>query len=71
MYTVYHASVKVDGTKVMKDFRDEELASMWLRLMTAQYMGRVSSPSLTCTTYSDIFKTPMSTRGVTQQNADE
>ena len=64
MYTVYHASVKVDGLKVMQDFRDEELASMWLRLMTAQYTGRIASPSLTCTTYSDIFKAPMGARMV-------
>lgn len=59
MFTVYHASVKVDGLKVMQDFRDDESASMWLRLMTAQYMGRVASPTVTRTTYSHIFGTPM------------
>lgn len=66
MYTVYHASVKVDGLKVMQDFRDEELASMWLRLMTAQYVGRVSSPTIRCVTYSSIFHTPMDERGVSR-----
>lgn len=59
MFTVYHASVKVDGLKVLRDFYHCETATMWLRLMTAQYMGRVSSPAVTCTTYSHIFGTPM------------
>lgn len=59
MKKVYTASVMVDGLKVYRDCRDDEEASMWIRLMTAQYMGRIASPTITCTAYSEIFGTPM------------
>lgn len=65
MRKVFTASVMVDGLKVLQDFRDEDHASMWIRLMTAQYMGRLASPLITCTTYSDIFKAPMTIGGGT------
>ena len=53
------ASVIVDGFKVLRDCRDDEEASLWIRFMTAQYMGRVASPTITHTAYSEIFKAPM------------
>lgn len=59
MRRVYTASLYIDGTKTQKEFSNEETASLWLRMMTAQYFGRVASPSLTCTLYSDIFNAPM------------
>lgn len=65
MRKVFTASVMVDGLKVLQDFRDEDKASMWIRLMTAQYMGRLASPLITCTAYSDIFKAPMTIGGGT------
>ena len=63
MRRVYTASVWVDGLKVLQDFDDEEKASMWVRLMAAQYNGRIASPAITCTAYSEIFKTPMTGGG--------
>lgn len=59
MRKVTTASVMVDGLKVSRTCRDEEEASLWIRYMTAQYMGRVASPIITHTTYSDIFHTPV------------
>ena len=59
MRKVCTASVVVDGVKVYRGCRDEEEASMWIRLMTAQYLGRVASPAITCTVYSEIFHTPV------------
>ena len=53
------ASVIVDGFKVLRECRDDEEASLWIRFMTAQYMGRVASPTITHTAYSEIFKAPM------------
>ena len=63
MRRVYTASVWVDGLKVLQDFDDEDKASMWVRLMAAQYNGRIASPAITCTTYSEIFKAPMTGGG--------
>ncbi len=59
MRRVYTASVIVDGFKVIRECRDDEEASLWIRFMTAQYMGRVASPTITHTAYSEIFKAPM------------
>lgn len=59
MRKVTTASVMVDGFKVYRDCRDDEEASLWIRFMTAQYMGRVASPTITHTAYSEIFGTPM------------
>lgn len=65
MRKVFTASVMVDGLKVLQDFDDEDKASMWIRLMTAQYLGRVASPAINCTAYSEIFNRPMTIGGVT------
>lgn len=59
MRKVTTASVMVDGFKVYRDCRDDDEASLWIRYMTAQYMGRVASPAITHTTYSDIFNAPV------------
>lgn len=59
MRKVITASVMVDGLKVYRNCRDEEEASMWIRLMTAQYLGRIASPAISCTAYSEIFKAPL------------
>lgn len=61
MKKVYTASVLVNGLRLQRECRDEDEASMWIRLMTAQYLGRVASPSIACTAYSEIFKAPMIT----------
>lgn len=62
MNRVFTASVMVDGLKVYRNFPDDLQASMWIRMMTAQYIGRVASPMITTTTYSQIFGTPVDTR---------
>lgn len=64
MRKIITASVMVDGLKVHQVCRDEQEASMWIRLMTAQYMGRVASPAITHTAYSEIFMAPMTCAGV-------
>lgn len=62
MRRICTASVVVDGLKLYRNCRDEEEASMWIRLMTAQYLGRVASPAITSTVYSEIFHTPVEVR---------
>lgn len=59
MRRVCTASVVVDGLKQCRNCRDEEEASLWIRYMTAQYLGRVASPAITCTVYSEIFHEPV------------
>lgn len=59
MHRVYTASLLVNGLRLQKEFSLEEMASLWLRMMTAQYYGQVASPAITCTLYSDIFNAPM------------
>ena len=55
----YVATCTVDGLKVIRSFGSEEMASMWLRMMTAQYLGRISAPGITLTCVSEIFNEPM------------
>ena len=55
----YVATCTVDGLKVIRSFDCEEMASMWLRMMTAQYLGRVAAPGITLTYISEIFQEPM------------
>lgn len=62
MGRVYTASLYINGIRTQKDFGSNETASLWLRMMTAQYFGHVSSPSIKCTWYSDIFNAPMSAK---------
>ena len=59
MRKVCTASVVVDGLKQYRNCRDEEEASLWIRYMTAQYQGRVASPTITNTVYSEIFHEPV------------
>lgn len=59
MHRVYTASLLVNGLQLQQAFSTNELASLWLRMMTAQYYGQVDSPVITCTIYSDIFNAPM------------
>lgn len=59
MTKIYTATVLVDGRRIAREFRQHDLAAMWLQAMTAQYMGRISAPSISCTVYSDIFHAPM------------
>lgn len=64
MRMIITASVMVNGLKVYKECRDEREAFMWIRLMTAQYVGRIASPAITHMAYSEIFKAPMTCAGV-------
>lgn len=58
MKRLYNASVMVDGLKLYHSFDTENEASMWVRLMTAQYTGRLASPCIRMELISEIFHEP-------------